>query len=299
MIQIPKFSIKPQEWIQDQLLYGNRLSQYITEELKSKLTVEKENYQQQPGLAVLLVGNDPASHIYVHKKKDKAHELGFHVDLKQLPETTTEDKILEVIHNWNQTSHIHGIIAQLPLPKAINEQVVLQNIQESKDVDGFSYANMGALLSNHTPKNIACTPLGIAVMLEHLPISARKKNAVIIGRSNIVGKPMLGLLLNHFDCTVTVCHSKSQNIRDFVSEAEILIVAIGKQNIIQEKDLRKGSIVIDVGIHRTNQGIRGDLNYHKALSKVQYITPVPKGVGPMTIAMLLYNTYNNFKRLVQ
>ena len=291
MIKIPEFNFARDDWVENKILSGKKISELILAELKKKT----EKNHTRPGLAVILVGDDPASELYVTSKKKNARSLGFYSELKKLPKDTTLPEIIAQIHDWNQNENIHAILVQLPLPEHIPSNEVLQSIVPEKDVDGFHFQNMGRLFSNEKGI-IPCTPLGIAVMLNELQEQISGKNAVIVGRSNIVGKPMAQLLLNYFHCTTTLCHSKTQDISYHLRYADILVAAIGKRDVIDHSDIKKNSIVIDVGIHRTQNGLFGDLNYQEILDKVKYVTPVPGGVGPMTMAMLLYNTYENYLR---
>ncbi len=292
MITIPTFNIQPQEWVQDKILSGTRLSQLIQNILHE--TIQRNAHK--PGLATLLVGDNPASHIYVNKKKKEAERIGFHSILQQLPAIAQQDEVMKIIDEWNYDEHIHGILVQLPLPDHLDTSSILQSISQNKDADGFHYINLGKLMGNEAQVTLACTPLGIGVMLNQLGIKKESpKNAVILGRSTVVGKPMANILMDYFDCTVSICHSKTQHVHEFISRADILIIAMGKRHVVVEEHIKENAIVIDVGIHKVDGGkICGDIDYKKALSKVRYITPVPGGVGPMTITMLLYNTYQNY-----
>ncbi|MDH5719605.1 MAG: bifunctional 5,10-methylenetetrahydrofolate dehydrogenase/5,10-methenyltetrahydrofolate cyclohydrolase [Spirochaetia bacterium] len=288
MIEIPSFKIPKEDWVEDKLLYGKKLAVKIREHLKERV----EKTKIRPGLAALLVGEDEASKIYVSSKEKAANEIGFHSVVKKLPVDATQEEVLAVVHEWNNDENIHGILVQLPLPKHINSQNILQSINASKDADGFHYANMGRLMAKEKGA-IACTPLGIIVMLKELGVNTEGKHALVLGRSNIVGKPMAQLLLDAAQCTVTVCHSKSRNIDEMTASADILVAAMGVRDVIDYSKIKKDAIVIDVGMHRIDGKVKGDLDYKEILDKVSFITPVPGGVGPMTIAMLLYNTYQN------
>ena len=289
MIKIPEFRLTKESWVEDKILSGKKISELILTQLKDKV----EKLDTKPGLAALLVGDDPASEIYVGNKEKKAQSLGLHSEVKKLPKETSLSEIIGQIHDWNQNDSIHAILIQLPLPEHIPSNEVLQSIVPEKDVDGFHFQNMGKLLANERG-TIPCTPLGIAVMLNELHEPLHGKNAVIVGRSNIVGKPMFQLLLNYFHCTTTLCHSKTTDLSAHVRDADILVTAMGKREVIDYNAIRQDSVVIDVGIHRTLNGLCGDLDYQTILDRVKYITPVPGGVGPMTIAMLLHNTYKNY-----
>ncbi|MDH5718759.1 MAG: bifunctional 5,10-methylenetetrahydrofolate dehydrogenase/5,10-methenyltetrahydrofolate cyclohydrolase [Spirochaetia bacterium] len=288
MIEIPRFNISSEEWIEDKLLYGKKLAVLIREKLK--IWTNEKNIK--PGLAALLVGEDEASKIYVSSKEKAASEIGFHSIVKKLPASASQEEVAAVIHEWNLDSSIDGILVQLPLPKQINSQNILQAISPEKDADGFHFVNMGRLMAKEKG-TIACTPLGIMVMIKELGIETEGKHAVVLGRSNIVGKPMAQLLLDSGQCTVTICHSKSKNLQEMVSKADILISAMGVRDIVDHSKIKEGSVVVDVGMHRIEGKVKGDLDYKEIINKVSFITPVPGGVGPMTIAMLLYNTYQN------
>ncbi len=289
MIEIPKFNFDRSQWVENYSLNGRKLSQLICDQITAKLV----KFNKKPGLAVLIVGDDPASTIYIESKRKKAKSLGFYSEIKRLQQETSKEEIIQIIKDWNQNDLIHGILVQLPLPKSIDAQEVLSAISIHKDADGFHFENMGRLLSNHNG-NIPCTPLGIIIILNELNEPLEGKHAVILGRSNIVGKPMAQLLLDYSHCTITICHSKTKNISNYVRDADILVSAIGKRDIVQMQDIKKGAIIIDVGIHRTKQGITGDLDHKHFIKNKNFATPVPGGVGPMTIAMLMYNTYKNF-----
>lgn len=288
MIQIPQFHIAKEKWIDKKILSGKHLAKEIRANIKKM--VQENNVSV--GLAVLLVGDDPASQIYVKNKEKAANELGFYSVVKRLPKTAQEQELLQIIEQWNKDERIHGILAQLPLPKHINSSKVVQAIAAHKDADGFHFENVGKLFSKQIGV-VSCTPLGVMVMLQQLQVPLSGKHAVIMGRSNIVGKPMAQLLLDVGQCTVTLCHSKTQNLNSLVSQADILVAATGVLDLVSANSLKPNAIVIDVGIHKTENGLRGDLDFSTFAKKASYITPVPGGVGPMTIAMLLYNTYHN------
>ncbi len=287
-MHIPSFQIDPSAWVDGKYLRGKELAG----EIRKKIRDEATRKGVVPGLAALLVGNDPASEIYVSSKEKNASEMGFYSIVNKMPQTSTTEEILEIVDAWNADDKIHGILVQLPLPRQIDEARVLQTILPEKDADGFHYENMGRLMAK-ADGTVACTPLGVMVMLKEAGIETTGKNAVVLGRSNIVGKPMAQLLLDGGNCTVTVCHSRTKNINDIISQADILVSAMGVRGIVDESRIKPGSVVIDVGMHRVDGKLKGDLDYEKTLDKVSYVTPVPGGVGPMTIAMLLYNTYRN------
>ena len=289
MIDIPKFNFNRDEWVDGHSLNGRKLSQLICDYIRDQLV----GFDKKPGLAALIVGNDSASEIYVKNKEKRARAMGFYSEIKKLPEHISQEKVIQIIEKWNTDNLIHGILVQLPLPNSMKSQEVLSKISVQKDADGFHFENMGRLFANEKG-NIPCTPLGIMVMLNELKEPLEGKHAIILGRSNIVGKPIAQILLNYANCTTTVCHSKTKNIAKYIHDADILISAMGQRGVVQAEKIKQGCIVIDVGIHRTNQGICGDINHELLTKNNHLITPVPGGVGPMTIAMLMYNTYQNF-----
>lgn len=270
-----------------ELIDGKLISSQIKDELKAE--VEKLSKEGKKAcLAVVLVGNDPASSIYVKNKKKACEYIGIGSVSYELPETTTEKELLDIIHELNNNDEITGILVQLPLPKTINEDSIIKAIDPKKDVDGFHVANIGALC-NGTKGFVSCTPAGIIQLLKRSDVPMQGKNCVIIGRSNIVGKPMALLMLRE-NATVTVCHSKTENLKDICKRADILIVAIGKPRFINEEYVKEGAVVIDVGIHRDeNNKMCGDVDFDRVCNHTSKITPVPGGVGPMTIAMLMSN----------
>lgn len=292
MIQIPQFNIAKEKWINEKILSGKNLAKEIRLALKE--LVKKSS--MPIGLAVLLVGDDSASHVYVKNKEKAANELGFLSIVKRLPKTAQQQELLDIINQWNMDDRIHGILAQLPLPAHIDSSQVVQAIAPHKDADGFHFENVGKLFSKQAGV-VSCTPLGVMVMLQQLQIPLQGKHAVVMGRSNIVGKPMAQLLLDVGQCTVTLCHSKTKDLVEIVSQADILVAATGVPDLISANSLKSNAVVIDVGIHKTSQGLRGDLDFDSFLQRASYITPVPGGVGPMTIAMLLYNTFRNAQKL--
>lgn len=247
-----------------------------------------------PGLAVILVGEDPASHTYVANKEKACKELGIYSKLIKLPEDTTEEDLLAQIKQLNEASEIDGILVQLPLPKQINEQKVIETISPLKDVDGFHPNSVGKMLLGQETF-LPCTPHGIMKLLEHSNIEVAGKHAVVIGRSHIVGVPMGQLLLQH-DATVTYCHSKTKNLQEMTKQADILVVAIGRAKMITADYIKEGAVVIDVGMNRDeNNHLCGDVDFDSVVEKTSAITPVPGGVGPMTITMLMYNTVQSAK----
>ncbi|MCQ2387454.1 MAG: bifunctional methylenetetrahydrofolate dehydrogenase/methenyltetrahydrofolate cyclohydrolase FolD [Clostridia bacterium] len=272
------------------IIDGKALSLSVKTELKEKVSDFERQFGRKISLAVVLVGNNPASQVYVKNKIKATEFIGINSVSVILKEDSTLEEIKDKVINLADDSSIDGILVQLPLPKGIDENEVLKLIPPEKDVDGFSSANVGNLLLGK-PSVVACTPLGVLTMIKSVNYDLKGKNAVVIGRSNIVGKPMALLLLQE-DCTVTICHSKTKNLTEICKNADVLIVAIGKANFVKEDMVKDGALVIDVGINRTENGIVGDVDFENVKNKASYISPVPGGVGPMTIAMLMQNTYN-------
>lgn len=273
------------------LMQGKELSQEIIEEIKK----EVEQLNQKPTLAVIRVGNDPASSVYVKNKKNTAEKIGFNSILIELDEKISQTDLEKHIDKLNEDKDVNAILVQLPLPKHINSNDIIQRIKPIKDVDGFHPINSGKLMLGLEPYSIACTPLGIIKLLEKYNIEITGKNAVIIGRSNIVGKPVSFLLLEK-NATVTICHSKTHDLKNTVKQADIVIAAIGKAKFVDESFIKEGAVIIDVGINRLPDGkLAGDVDFTSVNSKSSFITPVPGGVGPMTIAMLMSNTLKLYK----
>lgn len=270
-----------------QIIDGKKISQEIKDELKDKVAALKAE-GKSICLAVIQVGNDPASSVYVGNKKKACAYIGIESLAYELPEETTQEELLDLVRKLNADDKVNGILVQLPLPKQIDEEKVIQTIAPEKDVDGFNEKNVGALCVG-SKGYVSCTPLGIIQLLKRSGIEIAGKNCVVIGRSNIVGKPMSLLLLRE-NGTVTVCHSRTQNIKEITKLADILVVAIGKPKFVDESFVKEGAVVIDVGIHRdANNKLCGDVDFEKVAPHTSAITPVPGGVGPMTIAMLMYN----------
>lgn len=250
----------------------------------------------RPGLAVVIVGSDPASRIYVNNKKKACAELGIYSEEHALPERTTEAELIQLVADLNYNPAIHGILVQLPLPEHINERVVLERIDPDKDVDGFHPVNLGRLLAG-LPGFLPCTPAGVMELIYQTGVNIAGKECVVVGRSNIVGKPQALLLLREHG-TVTICHSRTQNLDAVCRRADILVVAVGKPELITGKMIKPGAVVIDVGMNRTPGGkLSGDVQFSTAAEVAGWITPVPGGVGPMTIAMLMRNTVESAGRL--
>ncbi|KST86760.1 bifunctional methylenetetrahydrofolate dehydrogenase/methenyltetrahydrofolate cyclohydrolase [Lactococcus lactis] len=270
------------------LIDGKALAAKMQAELKVKVDKLKEA-DNVPGLAVILVGEDPASQIYVRNKARQATAIGLNSSVVRLPETVSEQELLDLIEQYNQSEQWHGILVQLPLPEHISEEKVLLAIDSEKDVDGFHPMNMGRLWSGN-PLMIPSTPAGIMEMFREYNVELSGKRAVVIGRSNIVGKPMAQLLMMA-DATVTIAHSKTENLRELTKEADILVVAIGRDRMIKAEDVKKGAVVIDVGMNRDEDGkLHGDVDFDEVKDIASLITPVPGGVGPMTITMLMEQT---------
>lgn len=261
----------------------------IVQELKAKGVT--------PGLAVVLVGEDPASEIYVRNKHKACEEVGIYSRVIKLPEDTKEEDLLKLIDELNQDSALDGILVQLPLPKQINSDKVIERIRPNKDVDGFHPVNAGKLLTGQVGF-VPCTPLGILELIKSTGINISGKEAVVIGRSNIVGKPVAHLLLQE-NATIAICHSKTKNLKEVCQRADILVAAVGKPQLITADYIKEGAVVIDVGINRLPDGkLVGDVAFETVKEKASYITPVPGGVGPMTITMLLANTLLSAKNRV-
>ncbi len=283
------------------IIDGKKLSDEIRQELKENTSKLKNNTGIIPGLAVLQVGENSASSVYVNSKQKACIELGYHSIVEKVSNQITEDEILEIVKKWNESDEIHGILIQLPLPKHIDEQKIITSISPDKDVDGFHPFNVGKLVIG-LPGHISCTPYGITEMLKRYNINTKGKHTVVVGRSNIVGKPIANLMYQkkeYANSVVTICHSASEDISYYTKQADILIVAVGVANLIKKEDIKKDAVIIDVGINRIDYDnekgykIVGDVDYEDVFEKASAITPVPGGVGRMTIAMLMQNTYNS------
>ncbi|EOF58268.1 FolD protein [Enterococcus hirae EnGen0127] len=271
-----------------ELINGKELAEKMQAEIAIKVS-ELKTKSISPGLVVLLVGENPASQVYVRNKERSAKSIGIHSKVERYPSTISEETLLAEIEKYNQDPNFHGILVQLPLPKHIDEEKVLLAIDPKKDVDGFHPMNLGRLLAGN-PDKIPCTPYGIMKMFAAYDIDLAGKQALVIGRSNIVGKPMAQLLLMA-DATVTIAHSKTANLAELAKEADILVVAIGRGHFVTKEFIKPGAVVIDVGMNRDEHGkLIGDVKFDEVEPLASYITPVPKGVGPMTITMLMYQT---------
>ncbi|UFT97730.1 bifunctional methylenetetrahydrofolate dehydrogenase/methenyltetrahydrofolate cyclohydrolase FolD [Radiobacillus kanasensis] len=278
-----------------EIIYGSELSTELKDNMKKEVNElhEKGIY---PSLTVVLIGDNPASQSYVRGKQKAAAQVGVNSDLIELPSSTTQEELLQLIDRLNTDEEVHGILVQLPLPEQINEQVIIEAIDPSKDVDGFHPINIGRMMAGKDTF-LPCTPFGIITILKSRNIEIAGKHAVVIGRSNIVGKPVGQLLLNE-NATVTYCHSRTKNMKDFTLSADILIVAVGKEHFVSADYVKEGAVVIDVGVNRMENGkLTGDVDFESVKEKATFLTPVPKGVGPMTITMLLHNTVKAAKQL--
>jgi len=277
-----------------QLIDGKSISKKVQDYVKSEVEILKKEQGIVPGLAVVIVGDDPASHAYVGMKEKACKNVGFYSIAHKMPDTITQNEIIEIITMMNNNPHIHGILLQLPLPPHIDTDKLLEVIDPKKDVDGFHAYNVGRMV-NKLESFVACTPLGVMKMFEEYKIDLEGKDVVVVGASNIVGKPMASLLINA-NATVTVTHVYTKDLAAHTRNADIVIVGVGIPNLIKEDMVKEGAIVVDIGINRLDSGkLVGDVDFEAVAPKCSYITPVPGGVGPMTIAMLLKNTLNAAK----
>ncbi len=278
-----------------EIISGKIVSAQTREKIKAMVSEFETENKRKPCLAVVLVGNDPASEVYVRNKIKGTEEVGMKSLSFNMPENSTNAEVEEVVKCLADDDNVDGILVQLPLPKHLDERKILSLIPDTKDVDGFSPNNLG-LLSIGTPRTVSCTPLGVMELIKSTGIDLKGKNAVVIGRSNTVGKPMAMLLLNE-NCTVTVCHSKTDNIAFYTKNADIVVVAVGRPEFLKKDMVKEGAVVIDVGINRVDGKLIGDVDFDAVSEVAGYITPVPGGVGPMTISMLLYNTLMAAKKV--
>ena len=280
------------------IIDGKALAEKLQAKLAEKTAKLKEETGQEPGLVVILVGDNPASQVYVRNKERSALAAGFRSEVVRLPESTSQEELLTLIAKYNQDPAWHGILVQLPLPAHIDDEAVLLAIDPDKDVDGFHPTNMGRLWSGH-PLMIPSTPAGIMEMFREYKVDLEGKNAVVIGRSNIVGKPMAQLLLSK-NATVTLTHSRTHHLVKIAKKADILVVAIGRGHFVTKDFVKEGAVVIDVGMNRDENGkLIGDVKFDEVAEVASLITPVPKGVGPMTITMLMEQTYQAFVRSLE
>jgi methylenetetrahydrofolate dehydrogenase (NADP+)/methenyltetrahydrofolate cyclohydrolase len=280
------------------LLDGKALAQAIRRETADAVGKLVNVHGVRPGLAAVLVGNNPASKIYVRNKRKACQEVGIESWLHELPETTTQTELLDLLHHLNADSKVHGILVQLPLPKQTDEAVIVRSVSPMKDIDGFGPENLG-LLTAGNPRYLPCTPHGVQVLLLRNGIAVEGAHVVIVGRSNIVGKPLALILMQKAtgaNATVTVCHSRSRNLADITRQADIVVVAIGQAHFLKADMVRRGAVVVDVGQNQLPDGkLVGDVDFAAVSRVASAITPVPGGVGPMTIAMLLHNTLQGAK----
>lgn len=276
-----------------QLLDGKRLAEQLREEIRSQVESFHQRTGKRPGLAAVLVGDNPASHIYVRNKRRACEQVGMTSWLHHLPASTSQAELLALIERLNNDPDVSGILVQLPLPRHIREEKILEAIAPLKDVDGFGPENLGRLAAGR-PRFVPCTPLGVQVLLQRYEIPVAGQHVVILGRSTIVGKPLALLLLQkspQADATVTVCHSRTQNLAQHTRQADILVAALGQPRFVRADMVKPGAVVVDVGINRLPDGtIVGDVDHVAVAQVARAITPVPGGVGPMTVAMLLHNT---------
>ena len=269
----------------------------IKNEIISELKKQVKQYMIKPCLAVIQIGDDPASNSYIKSKEKACNEIGIYFKHIKFNETVKEIEVINKILELNNDEYVHGILLQLPLPEGFNQDKLINYIARNKDVDGLTDINVGKLFNNK-PGMVSCTPLGIMKLFEKENIDVKGKNVTIVGRSNLVGKPLLGLLLNN-DATVTICHSKTENLKKHTKNADILIVAVGKKHFITEDMVKEDAIVIDVGINKEDGKLYGDVDFSKVKTKVKKITPVPGGVGPMTVAMLMTNVIKAYEKWQQ
>ncbi|WP_053957129.1 bifunctional methylenetetrahydrofolate dehydrogenase/methenyltetrahydrofolate cyclohydrolase FolD [Inediibacterium massiliense] len=271
-----------------QIIDGKKISGQIRENIIKEVNDLKKSHGITPGLAVIIVGEDEASCVYVSMKEKACKNVGFYSQVHKLPQNTTQNEIIDLVEKLNKDSKIHGILVQVPLPKGIDENIINSHILPSKDVDGFHAVNSGNLFLGN-PSFIPCTPKGIMELIKRTGEDITGKHAVVIGRSNILGKPVSILLLRE-NATVTICHSKTKDLKSHVTMADIVVAAVGSPNLITGDMIKEGAIIIDAGTRKVNGKLVGDVEFDKAKDKASWITPVPGGVGPMTITMLLENT---------
>jgi methylenetetrahydrofolate dehydrogenase (NADP+) / methenyltetrahydrofolate cyclohydrolase len=277
-----------------QIINGKEIAQAVRQEIRKEVDdLKKQGYV--PGLAVILVGDNQASQTYVRNKEKACLDLGMHSVLIKKPATLSQEELIANINELNQDDSIHGILVQLPLPEHINEKAIIEAISPEKDVDGFHPVNIGRMMTGQSTF-LPCTPYGVMVMLQHINYNLEGKHVVVVGRSNIVGKPAGQLMLNA-NATVTICHSRTKDLAYYTKQADVIVAAVGKRNIITADHIKEGAVIIDVGMNRNDEGkLCGDVDYEGVLNKASYVTPVPGGVGPMTITMLMKNTVQSAQR---
>lgn len=276
-----------------QLIKGPEVAAKIRQDIVDELGELTAKTGKVPGLAVIIVGENPASQTYVNNKEKTSKKLGFYSEVHRLPEQVSQEELLQMVHRLNNDDNIHGILVQLPLPKHIQEEPIIHAILPEKDVDGFHPVNVGNLMIG-ARSYIPCTPHGVIKMLDYINYDLKGKNATVVGRSNIVGKPVALLLLERH-ATVTICHSRTQNLPEVCRQADVLVVAVGRPEMVKGDWIKPGAIVIDVGINSVDGKLVGDVDFEAASQVAGYISPVPGGVGPMTITMLMVNTLKSFK----
>lgn len=275
------------------IIYGSELALRYKADIREKVNKYKEEGKRIPKLGVILVGDNPASVSYVKGKRKACEDTGMAFELKELKDTVSQDELIAEIEKWNDDETIDGILVQLPLPEGIDENAVIEHIDHKKDVDGLTSYNAGKLFLGEDGF-VPCTPLGVMAILKEMNVDLESKNAVVIGRSSLVGLPVSKLLLNKH-ATVTVCHSRTKNLKEIALRADVLVVAIGKARFINHEYVKEGAFVIDVGVNRVDGKLCGDVDFDDVIDKVSMITPVPKGVGPMTIAMLMNNVLKAYE----
>lgn len=276
------------------IMNGKQLAEKVLNEISVKQQEILIEYGRPAGLAVVIVGENPASKVYVANKIKACNTVGFHSMTHKLEDSSSEEELLSLIDNLNKDESIDGILVQLPLPKHINELKIINAIAPEKDVDGFHPVNIGKMLINDETGFLPCTPYGILQILDEYKIDVKGKDVVVVGRSNIVGKPISVMLVQR-SATVQICNSSTKNMSEKLQQADIIIAATGVPKLIKEEDVKEGVVIIDVGINRLDGKLCGDVDYENVSKKASYITPVPGGVGPMTIASLIKNTYKSYK----
>lgn len=280
------------------IIDGKLVTAKIREEIKNESTAFEKKTGVKPGLAVIIVGDDPASQVYVRNKGKACEEVGFYSEIHRLPAETTEEELLGLVHSLNENEKIHGILVQSPLPKHLDEALIVNNIRYEKDVDAFHPVNVGKIMIGDY-NFLPCTPAGVMELLKAYDIDVCGKEVAVVGRSNIVGKPQAMLML-HANATVTVCHSRTKNLKEVLNRADVVVMAIGKAKFLKADMIKEGAVVIDVGMNRDENGkLCGDVDFEECEKKASFITPVPGGVGPMTITMLMKNTLTAAKTQVK
>lgn len=280
------------------IIDGKLVTAKIREEIKNESAAFEAETGVKPGLAVIIVGDDPASQVYVRNKGKACEEVGFYSEIHRLPAQTTEEELLGLVHSLNENEKIHGILVQSPLPKHLDEALIVNNIRYEKDVDAFHPVNVGKIMIGDY-NFLPCTPAGVMELLKAYDIDVCGKEVAVVGRSNIVGKPQAMLML-HANATVTICHSRTKNLSEVLRRADVVVMAIGKAKFLKADMIKEGAVVIDVGMDRDENGkLCGDVDFEECEKKASYITPVPGGVGPMTITMLMKNTLTAAKTSVK